>query len=172
MRDRDVWKKAAVGVAVLVAFSLGASCGSTGDHPAGHAQDANGDGAPSGRVPGRPGNAADADTTIRVTASDSLRFDPPTLEVNKGDTVTFVVENAGADEHEFVLGDAQYHEEHAQEMGAGHGHMTASDNAIELDPGETEKLTWTFTEPGWVLFGCHEDGHYEGGMVGTIDVTT
>jgi uncharacterized cupredoxin-like copper-binding protein len=37
-------------------------------------------------------------------------------------------------------------------------------------PGETEEITWTFTDAGGTLYGCHEPGHYEGGMVGSIEV--
>lgn len=48
-------------------------------------------------------------------------------------------------------------------------HMNA--NAIRIEPGETAELTWTFTDPGTVLMGCHEPGHYDAGMRGTITVT-
>lgn len=68
-----------------------------------------------------------------------------------------------------MLGDDSYQEEHAAEM-AGGGDMDRGKNQIGLKPGETKSLTWRFTEAGEVLYGCHEPGHYEGGMVGTIDV--
>jgi uncharacterized cupredoxin-like copper-binding protein len=29
----------------------------------------------------------------------------------------------------------------------------------------------TFDEPGNVLFACHQPGHYDGGMVGTITMS-
>lgn len=48
-------------------------------------------------------------------------------------------------------------------------HMAAMDNSISIPPGETADLTWKFTDPGSLQFGCHEPGHYEGGMVGTIE---
>jgi uncharacterized cupredoxin-like copper-binding protein len=43
-------------------------------------------------------------------------------------------------------------------------------NAVKVGPGETAELTWRFDETGTLLYGCHEPGHYEGGMVGTIEV--
>ena len=57
-----------------------------------------------------------------------------------------------------------------QSMASG---MTMHDdpNAIEVASGETKELTWTFTQAGDLLFGCHEPAHYAGGMVGTIHVT-
>lgn len=42
--------------------------------------------------------------------------------------------------------------------------------AIEVAPGATGDLTYTFDEPGTLLLGCHEPGHYEAGMVATIVV--
>lgn len=48
--------------------------------------------------------------------------------------------------------------------------MMDTDNAVSVGPGETKQVTWRFTDPGEVMFGCHELGHYDGGMVGTISV--
>lgn len=44
------------------------------------------------------------------------------------------------------------------------------DTGVSVESGENASLTWRFTESGEVLYGCHEPGHYEGGMVGTIGV--
>ncbi len=45
------------------------------------------------------------------------------------------------------------------------------DIAIDIGPGETKEITWRFGESGEVLYGCHEADHYDGGMVGTIEVS-
>ena len=128
-------------------------------------------------VPGAPAEASEADRTIEIDANDSLEFDPEAIEVEVGETVTFVVSNTGKAVHEFVLGDETYQEEHEEEMsgedgGEDHGGMDMGDdsNAISVAPGDTQEITWTFTEAGEVLYGCHEPGHYEGGMVGAIEV--
>lgn len=84
--------------------------------------------------------------------------------------VTFVVQNKGKAEHEFVLGDADYQEQHEGDMQGGHG-MSRVRNAVTAGPGETAELTWCFDESGDLLFGCHEPGHYDGGMVGQITVS-
>ena len=43
--------------------------------------------------------------------------------------------------------------------------------AVEVAPGETATLVYTFDEPGTLLIGCHVPGHYAAGMKGTITVT-
>lgn len=123
---------------------------------------------------GEPANAADADRTIKVDANDDLSFDPPSIEVQAGETVTFVVTNTGQAVHEFTLGDEAVQDEHEEEMAEmmEEGEMTMGDepNAVSVDPGETAELTWHFTSGGEILYGCHQPGHYAGGMVGTITI--
>ncbi|MFN2488635.1 MAG: plastocyanin/azurin family copper-binding protein [Actinomycetota bacterium] len=118
---------------------------------------------------GEPGDRSEADRTVDVSALDALEFDPDSLTVEAGETISFVVTNDGKNLHEFVLGDESYQQEHAAEMSEDE-HMEIGPNQIQVEPGETETLTWTFTEAGEVLYGCHEPGHYEGGMVGAIEV--
>ena len=51
------------------------------------------------------------------------------------------------------------------------GHATAgAGGALTVPPGQTRRLTWTFDEPGIVLYGCHVLGHWAAGMKGTIVV--
>ncbi len=118
---------------------------------------------------GAPGEASAATRTIEVVAHDPYRFEPDELEVDSGETVTFVVTNEGSEEHEFVLGDEEYQESHGAEMAAGEMHHEG--NAVTVAPGATEELTWTFPAEGEVLYGCHVAGHYDAGMVGAIRVS-
>ena len=39
-------------------------------------------------------------------------------------------------------------------------------NVPPFKSGEQGELTWRFTNPGSILYGCHVPGHYEAGMVG------
>ena len=55
---------------------------------------------------GMPGDPARVTRTIAVRMSDDMRFSPATIEVRQGDIVRFLVTNAGALDHEMVLGDA------------------------------------------------------------------
>lgn len=121
---------------------------------------------------GEPAEAGDADRTIEIEARDDLTFAPSSVEVAAGETVTFVVTNVGAAVHEFTLGDEHTQDEHEAEMQEmGGGMMHDEPNAVSLAAGETKELTWHFTDGGDVLFGCHQPGHYAGGMVGTVTVT-
>ena len=120
---------------------------------------------------GEPADESEADRSIDVATLDALKFEPNRIEVAAGEVVTFVVKNQGALVHEFVLGNAKLQKEHAKEMSKGRAKMEDSESAIRVPPSETKRLTWRFTEAGsQVLYGCHEPGHYDGGMVGTIVV--
>ena len=118
---------------------------------------------------GESAEESEADRTIKVVMLDELAYDPEQLDVSEGDVVTFEVVNEGKARHEFVLGDSDYQEMHEADMGDG-GHGEMMENGVSVEPGQSASLTWRFTESGEVLYGCHEPGHYEGGMVGAIDV--
>lgn len=120
---------------------------------------------------GQPADAATADRTVHITASDQLKFAPDVVQVKVGETVTFEVENAGTTDHEFVLGSPEYQAAHEQEMQAGHMEMGDEPNAVDVPAGETKSVTWMFTEAGATQYGCHELGHFPAGMVGDITVT-
>lgn len=122
---------------------------------------------------GEPGDRSMVDRTIRLTQLDTLRFSPSSVAVKAGQTIRFVVTNGGANDHEFVIGDMAFQDEHEQEMEANGG-MTMSDepNAVSVSPGQTKVVYWRFTSPGAFLYGCHVDGHYAAGMKGEIDVSS
>jgi uncharacterized cupredoxin-like copper-binding protein len=122
-----------------------------------------------GVVPGEAADPSESERTVTVVATDDLRFAPPSIEVSAGEVVTFIVRNDGETDHEFVLGDEAYLEMLEKDMAEGH-HMTGMDNAVTVGPGESAEITWHFENAGGILYGCHEPGHYEGGMVGTIEV--
>jgi uncharacterized cupredoxin-like copper-binding protein len=120
---------------------------------------------------GEPADAADADRVIEVTALDSLQFDPTTITIEAGETVTFRVTNGGALPHDFTLGDQAMQEEHEAEMAemAGSEMMMHNEpNVFSLESGETKEMTWHITEPGEILIGCHQPGHYAAGMKASV----
>lgn len=120
---------------------------------------------------GEPAEAAEADREIEVVAKDDFSYEPPVIEVAVGETVRFVVTNEGKIVHEFVLGDEEFQDEHEQEMAEMDEHMVHDGPyAVDLDPDETKELTWRFTNEGEFLYACHEPGHYDAGMIGTIVV--
>lgn len=119
---------------------------------------------------GEPADPADADRVIEITGHDDFSWDPTSVEIAVGETVTLRVTNAGAITHDFLLGDEHMQEGHEQDMRSGMGHMGDQPNAFVLDPGQTRETTWTFAAVGELLYGCHQPGHYAAGMVGTITV--
>lgn len=120
---------------------------------------------------GSPADAADADRTIEITATDELRWKPATIGVKAGETVTFRVTNQSQIAHDFTLGDEETQTEHEAEMADMGGDMMMDEaNAFTIDPGEAKEITWTFGEAGTVLIACHEPGHYAAGMISEITV--
>ncbi|MFN8620261.1 MAG: plastocyanin/azurin family copper-binding protein [Chloroflexota bacterium] len=107
---------------------------------------------------------AEAPRQVVVTASDQMRFTPETLDVKQGETIQFIVVNNGSAKHEFQVGDAD---------------MVANDKVdgakvVEIDgidPAHVASITYTFDGTGPYAFACHEPGHYEAGMKGSVNVT-
>ncbi|MDQ3690945.1 MAG: cupredoxin domain-containing protein [Chloroflexota bacterium] len=119
------------------------------------------------------GAATNAVRTVEVTMTDDLRYDPAGLSVNAGETVRFVVRNAGANVHEFLIGTADQQAVFAEEMADGHGGGHAADAGVSVEPGATAEFTYSFTaDDRDLLIGCHQPGHYEGGMVAPVAVTS
>jgi uncharacterized cupredoxin-like copper-binding protein len=119
---------------------------------------------------GAPAHAADADRTVEITASDDLTFDPAEMTVSPGEVITFRVINDGQIPHDFVLGDEAAQEEHEEEMAEMEDMEHDEPNTLSVAVGETKELTWRFGESGTVIFGCHQPGHYAGGMLGHVTV--
>ena len=129
--------------------------------------------AAAGGVLLRPADSAAADRTITITAMQNLTFDPASVSVHSGETVTLKVVNSSSLVHEFDVGDAAYQAQHEQEMQAMPAGMVMSDEptAIVVNPGQTKTLTLDFLQPATLFYGCHQTGHYAAGMKGTITVT-
>src|SRR5689334_21776445 len=117
-------------------------------------------------------SSGDGGREIHVTMDD-LAFDPSAIDVQAGETVTFVLENQDDIEHEAVIGDEAAQEAHEAEMNPGeaedqgdesddqggddggddggmdmgHGQKAAMGDdadAVSVAPGETGELTYTF----------------------------
>ena len=161
-------------VLVLASLVLAACGGGGGDAPGheGHTDETKTETGAGRRSFGSPGQARAATRTVEVRMLDSLKFDPPSIQVKAGETVKFKLVNQGQLVHEFFLGDEATqveHEKERQQAGAGH-HMHEA-NGVDLQGGKQAELTWTFAGPGTLSYVCHEPGHKAGGMVGTIRVT-
>ena len=122
---------------------------------------------------GEPAPAEAATSTVRVEMSDAggrMRFQPDRLEVKRGAVVKFVVHNAGAATHEFVLGARADNAAHARMMARMPDMRHDEPDAKTLNAGQTATLVWRFTRGGEFEYACLLPGHYEAGMHGAVTV--
>jgi uncharacterized cupredoxin-like copper-binding protein len=110
-----------------------------------------------------------AGRVVLVTTTDTLRFAPSELSVRVGETIAFEITNPGAVPHEFFIGTAAEQAEHEAEMLTG-APMHAEPGQVDVPPGQTVRLVYTFQEAGTLEYGCHVPGHYGAGMRGLINV--
>jgi uncharacterized cupredoxin-like copper-binding protein len=117
------------------------------------------------RTPGGSPDSSPVDRVVEMSMSE-FAYAPATLTVTAGQEVRFVFHNDGATLHEAVIGDeeVQVAADHADH----HAHRAA---AVEVAPGATGALVYRFDEPGQVVIGCHQPGHYQSGMRAVVDVT-
>ena len=121
---------------------------------------------------GSPAEPADADRVIEIRTTSELVYEPSDISVAAGETVTFRLINEGNLDHDFTLGDQATQDEHEAEMAEMSGMNHSEPNVILVPAGEIAELTWKFGESGMVLIGCHQPGHYAGGMTGQVTIET
>jgi uncharacterized cupredoxin-like copper-binding protein len=164
------WVKV-MAIIAIVAIALGILLLTAGGHGPGRHSGGGGGQQSTGGV-GGPADASEAARMVEVTTLDTMTFEPSSISVSAGETVTFVVTNTGQAIHEFTLGDAAMQREHAEAM----AHMPArmvhdTPNSITLQPGETGQLTWRFGDAATLEYACHQPDHYEAGVRGQITIT-
>jgi uncharacterized cupredoxin-like copper-binding protein len=171
-----------IGVAAL-AFTAAAQAA---EGPAGHTHNTS--------AIGEPAKATGTTRTVQVKLIDNA-FEPEAVKVKAGETVRFVITNAGQLLHEFNLGTAPMHAEHQKEMAmmvehgmltptgvdekmmkmdhsnmpGGHSMKHDDPNSVLVAPGEKKELVWKFSKAVDLEFACNIPGHYESGMVGKVD---
>jgi uncharacterized cupredoxin-like copper-binding protein len=156
-----------------------------GSHAKGHGAD--------GVDIGKPGTAADAARTVEIVMYDNY-YEPENLTLKEGETVRFVIKNAGEFVHEFNIATAKMHVAHQPEMmmmmehgvlepdrinweaakkmqaTMGHG-MHDEPNSVLLEPGKSGEIVWTFPAHAELQFACNIPGHYDSGMQGEIKLS-
>tara|TARA_X000000950_G_scaffold19470_1_gene21098 strand:- start:1539 stop:1979 length:441 start_codon:yes stop_codon:yes gene_type:complete len=141
---------------------------------------------------GMKGKASDVSKTIKVDMYDNY-YEPKTINVKKGETVRFVVENKGVLVHEFNIATMMMHKKHGPEMldmmkmgillpnkinkekmkqmakinpKMAHSHA----NSVLLEPKQRAELIWKFTSDAELFGGCNVPGHLEAGMISKINI--
>ena len=110
-------------------------------------------------------DAAPEARTITVEIEHSA-FIPIDLTVDAGERVRFVVINNDPIDHEFIVGDEEIQLIHEKGTEAHHG---SRDGEISVPAGQTRETSYTFGDPGGLLFGCHRCGrrnlHRRSGLI-------
>jgi uncharacterized cupredoxin-like copper-binding protein len=161
--EKDTMKHILRNTTILVATLAATGAMAAGTHAGGHGHD-------TGSVIGQPGVAAKATRTVHVDMTDNMRFSPADIRVKKGETVRFVVRNAGQLKHELVLGTEKDLQAHYEAMKKNPEMEHAEPNMVTLAAGKSGEIVWRFTEAGKVDFGCLQPGHYDAGMKGAVNV--
>ena len=114
--------------------------------------------------------------SVDIKMDDQMRFTPSKVDVLEGETIRFVVRNAGQTAHEMVLGSDADIRAHAQAMqqgtGHGEGHSHGTGAAITVAAGKTGEMVVKFDQASTLQMACLVPGHYEAGMRGTVNVQT
>lgn len=143
-------------------MSMAAIAHASGNHAGGHDH---GDAAI-----GEPGDAARITRMVHVDMTDTMRFTPAQITVQRGETIRFEVVSSGQVRHEMTLGTPADLLAHAEQM-RRHPEMEHADtNAVTVDPGQRGEIVWHFTHAGSVEFACLQPGHFEAGMRGAVQV--
>ena len=104
--------------------------------------------------------------TVRLDIEHS-RFHPARVRVVPHTDVRFVVVNHDPIGHELIVGDGEVHARH--EHGTEPSHPPRP-GEVSIDPDARASTTYSFHEPGRVLFACHLPGHFAYGMKGWVIV--
>lgn len=168
--------------ALSISTSLGLASGSHGDE--------HGEKHSAKTSIGEPGESGEVSRTIEITMQDNA-YDPESISVEGGETIRFIIKNAGDFVHEFNIGTAAMHAGHQEEMmmmmehGAleadkinhhlmkmdmGNGKTMQHDdpNSVLLEPSKSAEIIWKFPEEAKLEFACNVPGHYESGMMGDV----
>ena len=139
---------------------------------------------------GEKGDPNNIDRTIKIKMYDNY-YEPNVINVRKGETIKFIVQNLGEMVHEYNIATKEMHIKHQPEMQKliEHGillvdkidmakmkEMSKKDhslshshsNSIMVEPKKTGEIVWKFSKNLTLEMACNIPGHYESGMVGKI----
>ena len=108
--------------------------------------------------------------TIPIVMTDDMRFVPDRIAVRLGETVRFTHRNRGAVMHEMVLGTPRTLAEHAALMQRVPEMEHDEPWMAHVAPGGRGAMVWEFNRAGEFQFACLIPGHFQAGMVGTIEI--
>jgi len=112
--------------------------------------------------PARGGASTSAEISIHFS-----HYTPSEIVATAGVPLRVTIVNTDPIDHEWLVGDAAFHQRHRTGTEQQHG---ARPNEVSLGPGESKTTTVVFDTPGDYLYICHLPGHEAYGMVGVLKV--
>ena len=140
---------------------------------------------------GEKGESSEVDRVIKINMYDNY-FEPSRINIKKGETIKFLIQNFGSLVHEFNIATKKMHLDHQPEMLAmmeneillgdkidyermeeiaktdhsmGHSHS----NSVLLEPNKSGEIIWKFNTEFNLEAACNVPGHYESGMIAKIN---
>lgn len=110
------------------------------------------------------GSAPATSAEIRIHFS---HYTPSEIVATAGVPLRVTLVNTDPIDHEWLVGDAAFHQRHRTGTEQHHG---VRPNEVSLAPGESKTTTVVFDTPGDYLYICHLPGHEAYGMVGVLKV--
>ena len=146
--------------------------------------------AASMKMIGEKGKQNEVTREIVVKMYDNY-YVPDSFEVNKNETIKFIVENMGELVHEYNIATKEMHIKHQPEMQKmvemeilladkidkekmkemakkDHAMAHKHENSLLLEPKEKGEIIWKFSSSAKLEIACNVPGHYEAGMVAKI----
>lgn len=120
---------------------------------------------------GETGDPEKVNRNVELVMSDEMTYTPNALTLKVGDTVRFVVRNAGEEMHEMVIGRRADLKKHAKLMIEFPDMEHEEPFMAHVPPGKSGEIIWKFSKAGAFEFGCLIPGHFDAGMRGTITVS-
>ena len=141
---------------------------------------------------GSLGKESEVSRVIKVIMYDNY-YEPSSFQINAGETIKFVVENAGELVHEFNIANKMMHIKHQPEMekmveneilfadsidkvkmkkmakmdkSMGHSHS----NSVLLEPKQKGDIIWKFNNAIAIEIACNVPGHYQAGMIAKVNI--
>ncbi len=122
---------------------------------------------------GEPGNPKQKARIVEITMNEgdgTMSYAPDKLDVKRGEQIKFVLKNAGALKHEFMLATVKENAEHGKVMEKFPNMEHDDPNGKSLEPGQNVQMIWKFSKRGTFEFACLIPGHHQAGMHGTVVV--
>ena len=141
---------------------------------------------------GSKGKESEISRTVKVMMYDNY-YEPSSFQIKAGETIKFVVENAGMLVHEFNIANKMMHMKHQPEMikmveneilladtidkekmkkmakmdkAMAHSHS----NSVLLEPKQKGEIIWKFDNAINIEVACNVPGHYQVGMIAKVDI--